>query len=75
MYIGETERTLRVRFRDYLNEAESDSIRPKLLRILPLYRDYLHFACTPLPKRHFSKVPKVFPKVLELETTDEELTN
>jgi len=49
MYIGETERTLRDRFGEYLLEARSDKIRPKLLRILPLYPDHLVFACAPLP--------------------------
>jgi hypothetical protein len=49
MYIGETSRTLRERFGEYLLEARSDKIRPKLLRILPLYPDHLAFACAPLP--------------------------
>jgi hypothetical protein len=49
MYIGETGRTLRERFAEYLVEARSDKIRPKLLRILPLYPDHLVFACAPLP--------------------------
>ena len=49
MYLGETERPLRVRFGEYLLEAQSDTIRPKLLRILPLYPDHLLFACAPLP--------------------------
>ena len=49
MYIGETGRTLRERFGEYLLEARSDKIRPKLLRILPLYPDHLVFACAPLP--------------------------
>lgn len=45
MYIGETDRTLRERFGEYLLEAQSDKIRPKLLRILPLYPNHLMFAC------------------------------
>lgn len=49
MYIGKTDRTLRERFGEYLREARSDRIRPKLLRILPLYPDHLFFACAPLP--------------------------
>lgn len=49
MYLGETGRTLRERFGEYLVEARSDKIRPKLLRILPLYPDHLVFACAPLP--------------------------
>jgi hypothetical protein len=49
MYIGETDRTLRVRFGEYLVEARSNRIRPKLLRILPLYPDHLVFACATVP--------------------------
>lgn len=49
MYIGETDRTLRERFKEYLRESRGDRIRPKLLRILPLYPDHLFFACAPLP--------------------------
>ena len=49
MYIGETDRTLRTRFGEYLREAQSDRIRPKLLRILPLYPDHLVFACAVVP--------------------------
>jgi hypothetical protein len=49
MYVGETDRTLRGRFGEYLREARSEKIRPKLLRILPLYPDHLFFACCPLP--------------------------
>lgn len=49
MYIGETDRTLRVRFGEYLLEARSNKIRPKLLRILPLYPDHLAFACATVP--------------------------
>jgi hypothetical protein len=47
--VGETERTLHDRFAEYLIEAKSDKIRPKLLRILPLYPDHLMFACAPIP--------------------------
>jgi hypothetical protein len=49
MYIGETERTLRSRFAEYIREAQEDKIRPKLLRILPLYPEYLMFACASVP--------------------------
>ena len=58
MYIGKTDRTLRERFAEYLREASSDRIRPKLLRILPLYPDHLIFACAVLP-------PQVSPKDVE----------
>src|SRR5688572_24934743 len=43
MYVGETERPLRDRFGEYLREAQEDRIRPKLLRVLPLYPDHLLF--------------------------------
>lgn len=49
MYIGKTDRALRARFREYLREQTSDAIRPKLLRILPLYGDHLFFAFSPTP--------------------------
>lgn len=55
MYIGETGRTLRERFSEYLREARSQRIRPKLLRILPLYPDHLFFACAPLPSNVSSR--------------------
>ena len=58
MYIGETHRTLRERFGEYLLEARSDKIRPKLLRILPLYPEHLMFACAPLP-------PEIVPREVE----------
>jgi hypothetical protein len=49
MYVGETERPLRERFGEYLREAKEDRIRPKLLRVLPLYPDHLVFACATTP--------------------------
>lgn len=55
MYIGRTSRTLRKRFAEYLHEARSRAIRPKLLRILPLYPDHLLFACAPLPSNVVAK--------------------
>jgi hypothetical protein len=49
MYIGKTDRPLRRRFVEYLREAQSNKIRPKLLRVLPLYSDHLVFACATTP--------------------------
>jgi hypothetical protein len=49
MYIGMTDRPLVQRYRDYLRERDSDQIRPKLLRILPLYGPHLFFAFAPTP--------------------------
>ena len=48
MYIGKSE-ALRRRFGEYLRERNSDNIRPKLLRILPLYGPHLFFAFAPVP--------------------------
>jgi hypothetical protein len=45
MYIGQTGRTLRERFREYLLEAASPKGRPKIRMLLNLYKDYLYFAC------------------------------
>jgi len=50
MYVGKSDRPLRSRFREYLRERNSDSIRPKLLRILPLYGPHLFFAFAPAPE-------------------------
>jgi hypothetical protein len=49
MYIGKSDRPLRQRYRDYLRERDADDIRPKLLRILPLYGGHLFFAFAPAP--------------------------
>jgi hypothetical protein len=49
MYVGMTDRPLRQRFREYLRERDSGRIRPKLLRILPLYGEHLFFAFAPVP--------------------------
>lgn len=49
MYIGETSRTLRQRFREYLREASnSDAGRGKIYMTLNLYEDHLYFYCAPL---------------------------
>lgn len=46
MYIGQTTRqTLRVRFRQYLQEAKSASGRPRVTLLLSTYTGYLHFYC------------------------------
>jgi len=49
MYVGKTDRTLSQRFREYLRERDLGNIRPKLLRILPLYGEHLFFAFAPVP--------------------------
>ncbi|MCY3705275.1 MAG: hypothetical protein OXH08_07195 [Gammaproteobacteria bacterium] len=45
LYVGKTERGLRTRCREYLANAEADSERPKLQRMLRRFfrTDYLHF--------------------------------
>lgn len=49
MYVGMSNRPLRQRFREYIRERESESVRPKLLRILPRYGPHLFFAFSPVP--------------------------
>lgn len=46
MYIGKTERTLRERFSEYFVEQNNDSRRPKIVRLLRMYRGYLYFCCS-----------------------------
>jgi excinuclease UvrABC nuclease subunit len=46
MYVGETERPLRQRFREYLRESGSATGRPKLSAMLPLYEGFLYFHCS-----------------------------
>ena len=47
MYVGKTERPLRERFRDYFSERQDvETGRPKIVRLLNQYRDYLHFCCS-----------------------------
>ena len=49
MYIGKTERTLQQRFREYFSEQQdAEKGRPKLLILLNLYQEYLHFCCAPI---------------------------
>jgi hypothetical protein len=52
MYVGMTDRPLRQRFSEYLKERDSGQIRPKLLRILPLYGEHLFFAFASVPAGH-----------------------
>ena len=47
MYVGMTERPLRERFREYFSEKrDATKSRPKLLKLLNVYEDYLHFCCS-----------------------------
>ena len=46
MYIGRTERTLRVRFREYLRDQNNPEGRPKILELLNRYKGFLHFCCS-----------------------------
>lgn len=48
MYIGQTKRSLRKRFQEYLREATSQSGRPKVLMLLDLYKGFLYFSCATL---------------------------
>jgi hypothetical protein len=42
-YVGKTDRTLRERFKEYLNEKKRATGRPKLLRLLNKYDEYVYF--------------------------------
>ena len=47
MYVGMTERPLRERFKEYFSEKRNaKNGRPKLLKLLNVYQDYLHFCCS-----------------------------
>ena len=47
MYVGMTERPLRERFKEYFWEKRNaKNGRPKLLKLLNVYQDYLHFCCS-----------------------------
>ena len=47
MYVGMTERPLRERFTEYFREKrDATNGRPKLLKMLNVYQDYLHFCCS-----------------------------
>jgi hypothetical protein len=48
MYVGETTRPLKVRFREYLNEANNPQGRPQIVRLLNLFQQFLYFYCAPL---------------------------
>ena len=46
MYVGMTERPLRERFREYFSEKyNAIDGRPKIVKLLNVYQDYLHFCC------------------------------
>ena len=59
MYIGQTERTLRVRFREYLRDRNNPNCRPKILELLNRYKDYLHFCCLIIEEKE---------RIIEIET-------
>ena len=47
MYVGMTERPLRERFKEYFREKQNiERGRPKILKLLHVYQDYLHFCCS-----------------------------
>ena len=51
MYIGQTERTLQDRFKEYFYEQNNLAGRPKILDLLNLYEGYLHFCCSTIKKK------------------------
>lgn len=59
LYVGKTDRGLRIRCREYLNDAEKDRGRPRLLRMMRLFFHTKHlFFC-------FSVVPDGDPASIE----------
>ena len=60
MYVGKTERTLRLRFGEYLREQHDDLGRVRVRKFLNVFEGELYFSCTP-----FSGTPA---QVKEIET-------
>lgn len=50
IYVGETTRTLKQRFREYLRETHDPIGRGKVYYFFNMYRPYLKFCCAPLPE-------------------------
>lgn len=48
-YVGMTERSLRARFSEYLEESESDTARPKVLFLLNNWNKNIEFCCVVHP--------------------------
>jgi len=46
IYIGETSRTLRSRYREYLKEVDAPFGRAKVLNFLQRYNEHVHFSCS-----------------------------
>ncbi|MDQ1352297.1 MAG: hypothetical protein QG657_2603 [Acidobacteriota bacterium] len=42
-YIGKADRTLKVRYREYFKEMNNEKGRPKILRLLNLWKGYIEF--------------------------------
>jgi len=60
LYIGETTRTLRARYREYLREAYDPLGRALVYDFINMYRPYLTFCCAPLAE-------EISPKKIEDE--------
>ena len=48
MYVGQTSRSLKKRFKEYLTEMNSNRGRPKIVTLLQMYQGYLYFSCITL---------------------------
>lgn len=59
-YIGKTDRTLKMRYREYLKEMGNEKGRPKLLKLLNLWRGYLEFCYIVLDNEDLSDLEKKF---------------
>ena len=49
LYIGETTRPMRVRFREYLAETYDPIGRSRIYHFFGMYRPYIRFLCAPVP--------------------------
>ncbi|MDE0011698.1 MAG: hypothetical protein OXU36_11150 [Candidatus Poribacteria bacterium] len=56
MYLGMTKRPLRERFKEYFREKRDvERGRPKILKLLHVYQDYLHFCCSAIAETEHIK--------------------
>ncbi len=64
IYIGKTERNLRVRFQEYLREVKNQSGRPKICFLLGSYDGYLSFSCAVVKSNTLSATLNALEKEL-----------
>jgi hypothetical protein len=64
LYVGETGRQLRIRFREYLREKDDPGGRKRIRKILTVFEGELFFSCAPFTGTHQDR------KVVETELHD-----